>query len=163
MQNLEHHFAICCPFAFGTNVGPFSLSVSESWRAQLANAGTRCAPRDPVLNPRVLKTVLIMSSSHDYPEIYVWDRGTVRTDGDEVLMKQEAQGSESFIGNIQQINIRPYRTSYTHGVDYGVFKANRPWKIFPECRQPGVSNLWPMGHKQIAMKGPMVLRPLELN
>jgi hypothetical protein len=67
-----------------------------------------------------------MSFSHDYPEIFFWDRGTVRTDGDEVLMKQKAQCSESFIGNIQQINIRPCRTSYTHGVNYGVLKANRP-------------------------------------
>lgn len=34
-----------------------------------------------------------------------------------------------------------------------------------ECKQVGVSNLWPMGHKQlqIAMKGPMVLRSLEIN
>lgn len=34
-----------------------------------------------------------------------------------------------------------------------------------KCRQVGVSNLWPMGHKQlqIAMKGHMVLRPLEIN
>lgn len=100
-QNLEYHFTICYPFTFRANVGPSSLSLSWSWRAQLAKASTRCAPRDQALNPRVLESVLIMSLSHDYPEIYFWDRGTLRTDSKEMLRKQEAQSSESFIGNIQ--------------------------------------------------------------
>lgn len=130
VQGFKCRFTIYCPLTFRTDQSPFSLSASQSWRAQLANAGTRCASRDQAQNPRVLESVLIMSPSHDYPEIYFWDRRTLRTDRDVALMKQEVQGSASLTENVQEINIRSYRTSHPHGANDSVLKSNRPWEIF---------------------------------
>lgn len=106
-----------------------------------------------------------MSLNHDHPEIYFWDRGTLRAGRDAVLMKQEAQGSESFIGNMQEISIRPYRTRYTHVQTMVSSKQTDHKKSILWSVGGWVSNPWPIGHKQLqkAMKGPMVLRPLELN
>lgn len=67
-----------------------------------------------------------MSLSHDYPEMYFWERRTLRTDRDVVLMKQEVQGSASFTENVQEINIRSYRISHPHGANDSVLKSDRP-------------------------------------
>lgn len=67
-----------------------------------------------------------MSPSHDYPEIYFWDRRTLRTDRDLALMKQKVQGSASLTENVQEINIRFYRTSHPHGANDSILKSNRP-------------------------------------